>query len=96
MTARNLIKVKWEFDIDTNEELQSRLLVTPTEVREILEDEEAESRLHTLCCGETGAPEFVDLDLFFDNPQEVSEDQVTDALSDEYGWLVKSWERYDV
>lgn len=96
MTARNLIKVKWEFDIDTNEELQSRLLITPTEVADMLEDEDAESRLHALCCGETGAPEFVDLDLFFDNPRDVSEDEVTDALSDEYGWLVNSWEWHNV
>lgn len=96
MSARNLIKVKWEFDIDTNEELQTRLNITEREVAEMIEDEVDESRLHALCCGETGTPEFIDLDLFFENPNEVSEDQITDALSDEYGWLVKSWERYDV
>lgn len=96
MSNTNKIRVRWQFDIDTNEELQARLNITEREVAEMLEDEDDESRLHTLCCGETGAPEFVDLDLFFDNPNEVHEDQITDALSDEYGWLVDRWEWFIV
>ena len=41
---------------------------------------------------DNGVPLEVDLGEFFDNPREVCEDRITDALSDEYGWLVNSWE----
>jgi len=92
MSASNRIKIEWEFDISVNEELQNRLNLSEGQVYEMLEDEDEESRLHSLCCGETGTPEWVDLDLFFDNPQSVNEDEITETLSDEYGWLIKSWE----
>lgn len=91
MSVTNKIKVKWEFDISTNEELQSRLGLTEGDVNDMLSDEYDAEKLHSLCCGETGAPRYVDLDLFFEDPHTVSECQITDALSDEYGWLIKSW-----
>lgn len=94
--SRNIVKVNWQFDIETNEELWSRLNLTEGEVLEMLEDEDDAARLHSLCCGETGVAEFVDLDLFFDNPAEASEDEITDMLSDEYGWLINSWEKHSV
>ena len=93
---RNIVKVRWQFDIETNEELWSRLNLTEGEVREMLEDEEDTVRLYRLCCGETGASEFVDLDLLFDDPRDVSEDEITEALSDEFGWLLDGWEWQDV
>ena len=91
MSVTNKIKVQWEFDIETNEELQSRLGLTEGDVNDMLGDEYDAERLHSLCCGETGVPLYVDLDLFFDDPHDASECQITDALSDEYGWLIKSW-----
>ena len=91
MSITNKIKVQWEFDIEVNEELQTRLGLTEGEVADMLEDEHDAEKLHRLCCGETGAPSYVDLDLFFDDPHAVSDDQITDALSDEYGWLIKEW-----
>jgi hypothetical protein len=92
MSSGNKIKLQWEFDIDTNEELQSRLGLTEGEIEAMLGDKDDTQKLHSLCCGETGVPEWVDLDLFFDDPRDVSEDQITDALSDEYGWLIQTWE----
>lgn len=92
MSSGNRIKVQWEFDIETDEELQSRLGLTEGEVAAMLGDEEDAQKLHSLCCGETGVPEWVDLDLFFDDPRAVEEEQITDALSDEYGWLIQTWE----
>lgn len=93
---RNIVKVRWQFDIETNEELWSRLNLTEGEVREMLEDEEDTVRLYRLCCGETGASEYVDLDLLFDDPRDVSEDEITETLSDEFGWLLDGWEWQDV
>ena len=91
MSITNKIRVRWEFDIATNEELQTRLGLTESEVVDMLGDEHDAEKLQKLCCHEMGVPRFVDLDLFFDNPHAVSDDQITDALSDEYGWLIQEW-----
>lgn len=91
MSVTNKIRVQWEFDIDVNEELQMRLGLTEGEVADMLGDEYDKQKLHDLCCYETGVPRHVDLDLFFDDPHAVSDDQITDALSDEYGWLINEW-----
>lgn len=90
--SSNKIKVQWEFDITVDEELQSRLGLTEGDVYDILEEEGGDEKLNQLCAAEMGTPVWVDLDLFFESPRSVGEDQITDALSDEYGWLVDSYE----
>ena len=92
MSVTNKIKVQWEFDIATDERLQELLEISAVKVEEMLSDEDDAEKLHTLCCSATGTPRFVDLDLFFEDPHSVSDDQITDALSDEYGWLINEWE----
>ena len=92
MSVTNKIKVQWEFDIATNEELQETLELTQDRVDDMLSDEDEAERLQRLCCSAMGVPRFVDLDLFFNDPHAVSEHQITDALSDEYGWLINEWE----
>lgn len=91
MSVTNKVEVDWEFDIETNEEIWSRLELTEGEVMAMLEDEHDASKLKDLCCGELGVPRYVDLDLFFDDYRKVDEETITDTLSDEYGWLIKSW-----
>lgn len=91
MSVTNKIRVQWEFDIETNEELQTRLDLTEGDVADMLGDEDDTEKLQRLCCSAMGVPRFVDLDLFFEDPHTVSDDQITDALSDEYGWLVADW-----
>ena len=91
MSVTNKIKVQWEFDIETNEELQSRLGLTEGDVADMLSDDIDAEKLHMLCCQEMGTPQYVDLDLFFNDPHTASDDQITDALSDEYGWLINEW-----
>ena len=88
----NKIKVQWAFDITVDEELQSRLGLTEGEVYDILEEEDGNVKLNQMCAYEMGVPVWVDLDLFFQDPQSVDNDQITDALSDEYGWLIDSYE----
>ena len=99
MSVTNKIKVQWEFDIATDERLQELLDISAVKVEEMLSDEDDAEKLHTLCCSATGTPRYVDLDLFFDDPHSVSNNQITDALSDEYGWLINEWfyiqERYN-
>ena len=91
MSVTNKIEVTWEFDIETNEELQSRLGLTEGEVAEMVADEHDAVTLHTLCCNELSIPFFVNLDLFFDNPHDVSNEHITDVMSEEYGWDIKEW-----
>jgi hypothetical protein len=94
--ASNFIAVTWEFDIATDESLQQELGLSPEEANvnpEHYPEEAAE--LNKLCAQHWGVPLFVDLDLFFDNPHSMSNEEVTDALSDEYGWLVNDWHYVD-
>ena len=91
MSVTNKIRVIWEFDIATDEELQRRLGLTEGDITDMLSDDEDAEKLQQLCCEEMGVPQHVDLDLFFNDPHSVSDYQITDALSDEYGWLIKSW-----
>ena len=92
MSVTNKIEVIWEFDIETNEELQRRLALTEGEIEALLSDDHDANKLHTLCCDELCVPMYIDLDLFFDNPHSVSDDHITDVISDEWGWTVKSWQ----
>jgi len=90
--SSNKIKVQWAFDITVDEELQSRLGLTEGEVYGVLDEEGGDEKLNQLCANEMGVPVWVDLDLFFENPRSIDEHQLKDALSDEYGWLVDSYE----
>lgn len=92
MSVTNKIRVVWEFDVETDERLHELLDISAMKVEEMLNDEDDKEKLHRLCCSATGTPRFVDLDLFFEDPHAVSDDQITDALSDEYGWLIQEWE----
>tara|TARA_E500000331_G_C17243935_1_gene708306 strand:- start:917 stop:1144 length:228 start_codon:yes stop_codon:yes gene_type:complete len=56
-----------------------------------LEDHPDYMQFHNDFAAEQGVPLVVDMSEFFDNPEEVSNDHITDALSDEYGWLVQDW-----
>jgi Cu/Ag efflux pump CusA len=94
--ANNKIKVQWTFDITVDEELQARLGLTEGEVYDELEEEGGDEKLNQMCADEMGVPVFVDLDLFFEDPRNVDVDQITDALSDEYGWLIDSYEWLDL
>jgi hypothetical protein len=91
MSVTNKIRVIWEFNVATDERLQELLDISAVKVEEMLSDEDEAERLQRLCCSALGVPRFVDLDLFFNDPHAVSEHQITDALSDEYGWLVAEW-----
>ena len=47
--------------------------------------------LHNKFAAENGVPLEVDLNEYFEDPSKVSNYHVTDALSDEHGWLVYDW-----
>ena len=92
MSSGNMIIIQWEFDVTTDEELQRRLNLTEGEVYDILSEEDGAEELNKRCCELMGTPLWVDLDLFFEDPRVVSDDQILDAMSDEYGWLIQSFE----
>lgn len=94
--ASNFIAVTWEFDAESDVELQEELGLSENDVNINEEnDPEGVRELNKLIAGHYGVPVYVDLDLFFDSPQAMSEEEVTNALSDEYGWLVKDWHYVD-
>ena len=92
MSSGNMIAIQWEFDVTTDEELQRRLDLTEGEVYDILSEDDGAEMLNRRCCDLMGVPLWVDLDLFFDDPRSVSDDQILDAMSDEHGWLIQSFE----
>jgi len=94
--SSNFISVTWEFDIETDNELQQELGLSEADVMiNPKHHPEEAAELNKLCANHYGVPIFVDLDLFFDNPNKMSNEEVTDALSDEHGWLVKDWHYVD-
>ena len=93
---RNFISVTWEFDIENDDELQQELGLSKADanINEKSHPEEA-AVMNELCANHYCVPIFVDLDLFFDNPSSMSIDEVNEALSTEYGWLIKDWHYVD-
>ena len=58
-----------------------------------IEDESIEA--HNAFAIEQGIPLEIDLSDWFHDPASVDEGVITDALSDEYGWLIKYWDEID-
>ena len=54
-----------------------------------LEDNSIEA--HNEFAAENGVPTEVDLNDYLKDPASASDDQITDALSDEHGWLIQGW-----
>ena len=54
-----------------------------------LEDNSIEA--HNEFAAENGVPTEVDLNDYLKDPASASDDQITDALSDEHGWLIYNW-----
>ena len=51
-----------------------------------------DTEAHDKFAQEQGIPIIVDLNDFFEDPASVGTYQITDALSDQFGWLVYDWE----
>ena len=48
-------------------------------------------QFHNKFAKDNGVPLVVDLNEYFENPESVGIFKITDALSDEHGWLVRDW-----
>ena len=59
-----------------------------------LEDNSIEA--HDAYAEEQGVPLFVNMCDYLKDPSIASDDQITDALSDEHGWLIQGWELLEV
>ena len=90
-TQTNIIFVDWEFDIENDEQTQEMLGLIPEDMEAILDDPERLAGLQSDVAKLYGVPQIVDLSEFFEDPHSCNEDQITDALSDQFGWLVNSW-----
>ena len=86
------VKVSWEFDVENDIDTQTMLGLSDGDIEAIVADPERLALYNKDVATLFGVPQYVDLNLFFDDPSTVSSDQITDALSDEYGWLVNSYE----
>lgn len=89
-----LVKVSWEFDVETDTDTQAMLGLSDGDIEAIVADPERLALYNKDVANLFGVPQVVDLNLFFDEPRDVSDDQITDALSDEYGWLINGFEEF--
>tara|TARA_B100000131_G_C17790652_1_gene481171 strand:+ start:72 stop:344 length:273 start_codon:yes stop_codon:yes gene_type:complete len=85
------IKVEWQFDIEQDEKTQEMLGLSEGDIDVVLNDPERLEGYKRDVAMLFDVPQQVDLADFFEDPRSVSSEQITDALSDEYGWLVADW-----
>ena len=95
LSSSTTIKIDWEFDIESDEQTQEMLGLSEGDIDAILEDPEKLEGYQRDVATLFGVPHEVDLSEFFDDPRSVSSDQITDALSDQFGWLVNDYEWID-
>ena len=81
----------WVADSQT----QVMLGLSAGDIEGILEDPERLKGYQSDVATLFGVPEVVDLGEFFDDPSSVSDDEITDALSDQFGWLVNDFKCLD-
>ena len=86
------IQVTWEFDLETDEELQGYLEHSEV-VQNAANDHDREMLTNIELSKHHDVPVIVDLNDFFAPTTQLDDELITDALSDEYGWLVKSFTR---
>jgi hypothetical protein len=88
-----LVKVSWEFDVENDTDTQEMLGLSDGDIEAIVADPERLELYNKDVATLFGVPQYVDLNLFFDDPTIISDDQIKDAMSDEYGWLVNSFKK---
>ena len=90
MSGGNTVRVIWDFDLENNSALREEVGLTEGEVYEEI-DALGQEGYNKKIASIVGVPSYVNLDLFFDDPRDASNDEITDALSEEYGWLILSY-----
>ena len=94
-TLSTIINIDWEFDIEQDEQTQEMLGLSEGDIEVILNDPERLTGYKRDVAMLFDVPQQVDLKDYFEDPHKVSSDQITDALSDEFGWLVNNYEWID-
>lgn len=89
------IFVDWDFDIESDEQTQEMLGLSEGDIDVILADPERLEGYKSDVAKLFDVPQIVDLADFFENVDVIDDDQITDALSDEFGWLVNHWHWHD-
>jgi hypothetical protein len=90
-TQSTIINIDWEFDIEQDEQTQEMLGLSEGDIEVILEDPERLAGYKRDVSMLFGVPQQVDLIDYFEDPRSVSPEQITDALSDEFGWLINNY-----
>ena len=85
------ININWEIDIDIDEDVQDDLGLTQKQADAVVADPELYQDVYNQACDLYGLPHTVDMATYFDDPHSVPSSQITDALSDEYGFLVNEF-----
>ena len=92
LNSSTTIKIDWEFDIEADKQTQEMLGLSEGDIEGILSDPERLEGYQSDVATLFGVPQQVDMKEFFEDPRSVTPDQITDALSDHFGWLVNDYE----
>ena len=85
------INITWEIDIDIDQDVQDDFGLTQKQADAVVADPELYQDVYNQACDLYGLPHTVDMATYFDRPHSMASSQITDALSDEYGFLVNDF-----
>ena len=85
------IKVTWEIDIDIDQDVQDDFGLTQAQADAVVADSELYQDVYNQACELYGLPHTLDMATYFNDPHSVPSSQITDALSDEHGFLVNDY-----
>ena len=85
------ISITWEIDIDIDQDVQDDFGLTQKQADDIVADSELYQDVYNQACDLYGLPHTVDMATYFDRPHSMASSQITDALSDEFGFLVNDF-----
>ena len=83
--------IDWEFDIDTDLETARFLGLNEDDIGRILNDPKRRKKYTEDISILFEVPQVIDLNDFFPNPIELKPEDITNKLSNHYGWLINGW-----
>ena len=86
-----IININWAIDIDIDEDVQADFGLNQKQADAVVADPELYQDIYNQACDLYGLPHTVDMASYFDDPHSVPSSQITDALSDEFGFLINDF-----
>lgn len=87
-----IVKCFWDFNIESNPEILSKLKLSEDDLYHLLDEENGDTLVHTRCCSLLDVPEYINLSLYYDDPNNISDDDILFNLSEEFKYTLFDFE----